>query len=498
MQWLKLVSLVCLSGLILSCQNSNLIPFDQNMGSGIQEESNYLKETPTTKPIIITVTTTEGQPVENAKILIGSKQNQPFVNNFFTTDSTGQVTIPALWVEPASVTVGSAGFMRVTYFMVKPQSLQFKLQPLVNTPQIELSGVAKNFGSLRQDNKADFGLVMQAVSKADLFSFNINKLISPEFDNLSVGAFSAPVPSNITFPRQTESYVVPIELSKEQYRLYFKDKGTKRLYALHGQFPFRETIDQFRRRDRSTNIINSFNIVSGTMREIEILGPTQLDIPIDEMTFDHTETVVPPAIPPTANMITVSLFERDGLLYPTDMKKAINGRPFTLKSLNKVNRVFISLLAKFENNKPDGTIDEASSVEFVAQSPSHTPNFLNLISQPTPQKGNPNVYGWTAENPLLKKEIQPLTTYSVLSKVIKDGNSKKIQREWEVYSDTWLKTMELPEWPELNFEDSASESHRWDVAFIGTNLPLPIPVNAALGPDVSTYMTHVSANSVEF
>lgn len=494
----NLITLFLFLWVFVACQNSNQIKMDQESLNKLQEKELLIKDGKAFEPIVITVTNLEGQPLENAKILIGSKLNQPFENNFFSTDKEGHTILDSQWVQPASVTVGFPGYMKVTYFMVQPQSLNFKLQPLVNNPRIELSGFTNNFGSLKQDNKADFGLVMQAVSKSDLFSFNINKLISPEFDSLTFGSFSAPVPSNITFPRQRESYVIPIDLSKENYRLYFKDKGIKRLYALHGQFPFRETIDQFRKRDRSTNIINSFNIVSGTMREVEILGPTQLNIPVDEMKFDYKETVIPPTIPQNTNMITVSLFEKDGLLYPTDMKKAINGKPFTLKSINHSNRVFISLLANLEGNRPDGSYDEASSVEFVNQSPSHTPNFLNIISQPTPLGKDSNVWGWTAQNPEVKKDILPLATYSVFSKVIKDGKSKKVQREWEVYTSKWSNNVELPEWPEEGLDEEIVEARRWDVAYIGSVLPLPIPENAGLGPDVSSYMTHVSANSVEY
>lgn len=461
---------------------------------------------PQNLPHLITVTALDGAPIEEAKILIGAKIDQPFANNYFVTDKSGQAIAPTNWTEPASVTVDYPGYMRVTYLNVSPQSLQFKLRPLINNPQLELSGVTKEFGPIKQDNKGDFGLVMQAVSRADLFAFNIEKLISPEMDTITFAGISAPIPSNLTFPRQRESYIVPIDLQKERYRLFFKEKGTKKLYALHGQFPFRETIDQFRKRDRSTNIINSFNFLSGSLREITIAGPMQLDIPVNEMTFDHKEQVNPPNLPKNTDMMTISLFEMDGLLFPTDMRKAINGKPFFLKSLANAQRVFISLLTQFNGNSNGNNQSEASSVEMVPQSPGHTPSFLNLINTPTA-----SAIGWNATIPEMKKNIFPLTTFSIHSKVISDGNRKSIKRDWEVYAASWVPSMELPEWPEpsvdttyysdtedMEFGPNVIESQRWEVAFIGTNLPQPIPPQSAYGHDVAQYLTHVSFNSVEF
>jgi len=451
---------------------------------------------------VITVTNLDNMPMEQAKVLIGNKLGQPFVNNLLETNKMGQVIAPADWSAPLSITVDFPGYMRVTYFNVFPQDLTFKIRPIVKTSQIVLTGKTTNFGKIKPDNVADFGLVIQSLNRGDLFSFNIDKLISPEFDNLKVGGFiDTSVPSNLTFPHQQEKYVVPITIEKEKYRLFFREPGLKRSYALHGQFPFKETMDQFRNKVPFTTLINSFKFVSGGLKEFQLDGPLELDLPVNEMSFTSQESLQPPTVPSNYFMLSISLFEINGLLYPTDMHKADNTKPFILKNIEKAQKHFLSVIAMDPNDpKTDAKHQEASSIEFVAQSPNHIPHFLDLIPSPTPT----GVTGWTSQAPALIDGVTPLTTFAVLSKIITEGDRRKIQRNWEVYAENWIQNLELPEWPENNSDPLQSdlslfaEGHRWEIVYIGTNSKLPISSKSSLGPDSAELTSHVSFNSVEF
>ncbi len=479
---------------------------------GPQTESNKLEraqqndvlrqaETP-----VIQVTNIKGEAIEGAQILFGSRIGQPFVNNLLQTDRTGQVAIPAEWNSPVSVTVNFPGYMRITYLNVMPQGLTFKLRPIEKADHIEMTGTTTGFGPLERNNIADFGLVIPSLTKRDLFAFSLDKIISPEMDVIEIAGIESKVPSNLTFPKQRESYVIPVTLEKERYRLYFNEKGPKKVYALHGKFPFKEVVDQIRNKVPFPALVNYFEFASGSIKEVHVNGPTTINLPVNELNFASEETLIPPRLDSDKVMLAISLFENNGYLYPTDMHRVESNGVLALKGLAKSNRLFLSLLKRSEDFYAKGQpSQEAISAELVNQSHNHSPIFMDLVSPPTPTN-----FGWTAKAPSTDKMIYPLTTYSVLSKVYRNGKQKTVIREWEVYSENWVESVVLPEWPNTVPSNSGqvsdadveavgvTESRRWELTYIGTCQKLPIPANAQLGPDIVDYTSHISFNSIEF
>jgi hypothetical protein len=452
---------------------------------------------------VITVTNLNDEPLEGAQILIGTRAGQPFVNNFLTTDSNGHAVISAEWNSPSSVTVNHPKYMRVTYVNVSPHPLTFKLRPFEKSERIELSGITNGFGSLEKNNIADFGLVIQSLTKRDLFSFSLDKIVSPEMDSMEIAGNEVKIPSNITFPKQRETYIVPITFAKERYRIYFDEPGSKKVYALHGKFPFEQVVDKIRSKAPFTTLVNYFEITSGTMRDIMIGGPTVVNLPVNEINFTVTEQMVPPPIDSDKVMMAISLFENDGYLYPTDLHKVEGNKPFSMKNLAKGNRQFLSLLKRSDDFYLRSPTQEAVSAELVTQSPNHTPTFISLVAPPIG-----TATSWVNKIPSADLSILPLTTYSVLSKVYHNSKQKVIVREWEVYSEYWTESVELPEWPgtELAHDEFATPyelggkaaGNRWEVTYIGTNSKMPIPAGILQSPDVVDYTSHISFNSVEF
>ncbi|MEY4616186.1 MAG: hypothetical protein RJB66_1146 [Pseudomonadota bacterium] len=443
----------------------------------------------------ITVTNLKGDPLEGAQILFGNRLGQPFINNLIETNRSGHAPIPKEWNAPIAVTVNYPGHMRVTYLNVAPGPLNFKLRPLEKNQRIEVSGTTTGFGTLKSNNIADFGLVINSLTKRDLFSFSLDKIISTDMDTLEIAGQSAEVPSNITFPRQKESYFIPVVIEKERYRIYYGEIGHKKLYALHGKFPFKEVVDQIRQKVPFPNLVNYFHFASGSVKEVLLDGPLQLNLPVNEMVFNSEDHITPPVVGDDKVMLAISLFERGGYLYPTALHKVEDSQPFTLRGLDKANRLFLSMLARASDFNTRRPAQEAVSVELVQQKQYHTPEFIDIFSQPT---ATPE--GWETQAPQAPKTVIPLTTYSVLSTVTKSGKQKTITREWEVFAGEWRDSVALPEWPSDTIIESTTPSTglRWEVSYIGTNQKLPIPVAAQFGPDVVDYSTHISFNSIEF
>lgn len=498
---MKKTTISCLLLALTACNPNYQSPQTDRSQSGNNEENALFNraETP-----VIQVTNLKGEAIEGAQILFGSRVGQPFVHNLLQTDRTGKVAIPEEWNSPVSVTVDHPGHMRITYLNVSPRELTFKLRPIEKSERIEMSGATTGFGPLEKNNIADFGLVIPSLTKRDLFSFSMDKIISPEMDAIEIAGFESKVPSNLTFPKQRESYVIPVTFEKERYRMYFAEKGPKKVYALHGKFPFKEVIDKIRTKVPFATLINHFEFVSGSIKEIQLNGPTSVNLPVNEMTFAHEETIVPPHLDSDKVMLAISLFENNGYLYPTDMHKVDSPDAFNLKGLENSQRLFLSMLLRADDFYARGeTPQEAISAELAVQSPNHSPLFMDIITPPTPTAS-----GWTIKTPTINGTINPLTTYSVLSRVYRNGKQKTIIRDWEVYSENWVDSIELPEWPASKSNKKGGHSsidpmamadgHRWEVTFIGTNQKLPIPANVQLGPDIVDYTSHISFNSIEF
>lgn len=482
---------------LTACHSNLQNPQSDTLYKSSSEDQNFAlsaRETPT-----LIVTNIKGEALAGAQVLFGTRFGQPFVNNLIETNREGQVTAPKEWDGPISITVNSPGYLRVTYLNVTPKDLIFKLRPLEKAERIEMSGITNGFGSLEKNNIADFGLVIQALNKRDLFSFSLDKIISSEMDIMSIAGFDAKVPSNLTFPKQKESYVIPVTLEKERYRFYFNEPGSKKVYALHGKFPFTDVVDKIRNKVPFPMLINYFEFTNASLRDVIIAGPTVINLPVSDLSFTEEETVIPPKVNADNYILTIALMENQGYLYPTDLHKVENSNPIRLKGLFNSSRYLLSMLKRNEANKTKSNFSDALSLELVPHRHNQTPNFLNLLAAPQPTKN-----GWNSIPPTIKGDITPLSTYSVLSTVYNNPKQKTSIRQWEFYSDSWNENLEIPEWPNENSlsettpTSSNGELHRWEVTYTGTNKKQILATQIPMGPDVINYTTHMSFNSVEF
>lgn len=454
---------------------------------------------------LITVSDLNGFPLQGAKVLIGNRLGQPFINNMLQTDENGQTAPPGDWNGPANVTVSYPGYLRVTYLNMPPQSLNFKLRPLEKAGRIELSGTTSGFGNLERNNIADFGIVVPSLTKRDLFAFSLDKIISPEMDLIEIAGMEAKIPSNLTLPRQKETYIVPITLQKEKYRLNFTEPGLKKIYAMHGRFPFKQVVDQIRQKVPFQTLVNYFDFQSGTLRDVDLVGPTNLNLPVNEVYFNSFNSVRPPeGLGSATTMLAISLFQEQGYLYPTDIHKVESPQAFMLNGLGKSNRLLLSMILPTEDFNATTEHSERTSAELVPHTPNHTPTFLGLLNSPQIQAD-----GWSIGLPTNPSEITPLTTYAVLSKTLQQGKHKVIVREWEFYTDAWTDHLQIPEWPATdspefwesqgqNQTQQGTEGRRWEITFIGTNQKLPFSPSAKLGPDVVDITSHISFTSLDF
>ncbi len=440
---------------------------------------------------LITIKTSDDQPIANAQILIGDALNSPFQGNFLTTNSAGQVTVPAGWTQPASVTVQAAGYIRSTYMAQTPGTLTITLRAVKNgTTQFEVKGASQDLPVKNGDDQIDFGLVMSAFTKLDLLSFDLNNVISPQNDHISAMGQDIPVPSNISIPKQWEKYsFFTINLDKPLYRTYFGQKGVNRLVSIRGRFPFRDTVDAMRGGKEFYELINMFKISGGGVRDLNVQnGSSQLDIPSAELNFTDKKTVVAPSVRGDEMFIAVGVANQSGYMIPTDIKNIASGKKQDLGTLPNSDQLVLSVVKRTADMKSGNDRMSATLLPFAAQT---TPKMLPLINDPS--LVGPNEVVFPQFNPI--DGVNAIATYSVISSQIEvqqgPAKVKIMNPEWEVYASKWVTNMKLPNWPT---QSKGNGQKRWEVSFIGSQTAS----QAQLGPAMIEAATHVTHSSISY
>lgn len=477
----KALLALAIPALLVGCSKDDK---SKKPSSGVTSSFFWLQETN-----LLTITSVDGQPIAGAQILIGNALNAPFSGNFITTDASGQVEIPAAWNSAQPVTVQAPGYMRSTYMAQEPGSLTIKLRAISKKVQHEVRGGTQGLPIEDKDGFVDFGLVMPAFTKLDMLAFNIDNVISPQYDRISAIGQDIDIPANISLPKQSEKYgFLTINLDKPTYRIYYGQSGVNRVFAARGRFPFKSTVDALRGGAEFHELINNFKISGGAVRDIEIkAGHTNLTMPTRELNFTEAKNMVAPQFRGDEIFLAVGVANQSGYMIPTDVKKVDQGQKMALNTLPGSQQLVLSVLKKSSELKNGG---DRMSVTLLPFTSGIAPTMLPLIPDPS----------ISGQEILLPKfntiaGVNPIATYSVLSKEeeVQQGGSKvKIySAQWEVYAQNWLERMKLPEWPN---ESAISGKKRWEVNFVGSQTAS----QAALGPAMIEAATHVTHSSVSF
>ncbi len=461
-----------------------------------------------------------GQGISELKVMIGPKEGQPFANNTFTTDAQGSIQIPSGWTSALPVTVSSARHIQTSYDSVTPVPAAFIVHELDGREKIEVKGIADGFGNLRRDGKVDFALVMPALSRKQILSFDVSTVLSPENDSLRILGRELLVPSNLSLPKQSETYVLPITLDKPVFRIFTRNPGQYKMIAAHGQFPLQRVVDEIRNGKSIFDVINHFTFVGGGLKTI-VAGDKDAnnDISVDQMKFNKELTLKPPQIPEGKEVLALALAENEGLLYPTDVKRVVPGQTLRLVSSEaSVARFKLSLLTDaapkmvlsdlfepsldssegpnplvfIQKKSSNSALQDLSQVSFVLQvgDDPEEAKFLSPVPKPVITKESISM-----EAPAAIEGVIPAGTYLVLSEIQKFQGEQGVvveqrTRLWEIFSKTWTNQIQLPE---VALSLDPSKSYRWEVLFLGRDNTS----DENLGDPLNS-VTHVSRNAFDF
>ena len=348
----------------------------------------------------------------------------------------------------------------------------------------ELTGVTPGITPQEGSGICEFSVVIPALRREDLLSFNLQEFISPQNDTISVLGQEINIPSNVTLPTQDQNYIFPITISKPNYRNYFPSLGTKKVFAIHGQFPFNDVVDKMRNGSTFFDVINEFTMVNGSLVDATLSKPSQvLNIPVTQMTFSKSQKVKSPKIGSDETMLAAALGERGVFFFPTDVKNmaSLSTTNLRVEGAPSSQAQWLAVLKKTDVNSPQNGVSAALQ------------NFDGQVPTLLPILRNPKLLSLThvqIQNVAVPTDLEALATYATLANLSPSGEEVPV---WEVYVKSWSTDLQLPTWPGAS-EDFTPATQRWAVALLGA----PLKTAVDLGPGLLQAVTHVTRSTVDF
>jgi hypothetical protein len=355
-----------------------------------------------------------------------------------------------------------------TYFEQRPNSQLFKLRPSASTQLLELRGQTQGFQVRDHDGQVDFGLVFPAVTPLELFSFDLTTLVSPLMDRISVLGQSVELPSNLTLPRQRESYIFPVTFDKPHYRTYFDQPGSRQMVALRGQFPIRQVFDAFRAGTPFVEIINLFSLKEAQITPVQISQSTQTqDLSVVGLQFDVSMEIRSGSLNRDEVLLVAPLSQlAGGGLWPTDIKKLDSNSQTTVQTRSAQTPVAFAL--KNKNEIQGDRADKRVSVALMTFGGGVAPEMLPIIDKPRVSAVHQVRLPELTQLPSTHQLIGAFLSLSAVTPV-RTPQGERLDRQtpiWEVYLPQVSRSggeVILPELPNFDFPRGKKE---WGVSFL--------------------------------
>lgn len=356
----------------------------------------------------------------------------------------------------------------------------------------EIAGTTDGYNIKNKDGFVDFSLVIPAVTLEELMIFDLARIISPENDVLNILSREIVIPSNLSFPKQVESYFLSFTLDKLDYRTYLQDLGQYTMYGLHGTFPIKKVVDAAQAGQSIFEMVNLFTFKGGGAEPVDVKGPTKdIKVAINQWTLDTTNTITVPILEKNKEVLTFSLFKSGNELYPADIKRVLSGKTQQLTNRNQFENYVLAVLVNTKQNSfidafhaNNGNITAAifgsdvSRATFDLNQISYnfqkvdgaTPlaaTFLPQVSPPAFDKQQ-NLLSFTPPQTIVG--VSPYSMIVTLSEITPAGSENlpldvKNNLWYSEYS-SWQQSAAIP--TEVTQTLQTGKTYAWDVLFLGT------------------------------
>jgi len=352
----------------------------------------------------------------------------------------------------------------------------------------EIKGTTTNYTIKDGDGWIDFALVLPAMNSEELINFDLAKIISPESDEIKVLGQSAKVPSNLSVPKQKESYFLSFTVDKNQFRSYLPDQGMYNLYALRGRFPVSDVVKGVQAKKSVFELINFFEFEGGGTKGVKSGSTNNVSIAVNSITLDKEYSVKAPTYGASKVMLALSMFKSNGEFYPTDLKRIVSGKSEKLKTrgasssqftlsvlMNQSTRSFEDGYLMSEGDIAAGIFGvdpsrapvDAYQLSYTLQKSTSTttPKFLAQIAAPKFSKSSAKL---SAKAPASVSGVEPYATYIVLSQVEQTGSGDlPVEFRRVLWTQTvmgWQNDFSIPS-SAINL--IKNKAYAWDVMYLG-------------------------------
>lgn len=328
---------------------------------------------------VIQISNDQGQTIPDARLLLGDIDATG--SNWLKANEKGQVIIPTTWTQAQDITVEAPGFMRVTIKNQSPRPVNVVLRKKSQIPNLSIRGTVSGITTKDKDGYLDFAIALDSMTKSDLLNFNINKIVSPWTEKISVMGFELPVPQNIFVPKQKESYVLNLTLQKPWFNLFYDTYGKKSIYTIQGRFPMKKVVSEVQNKKPYYELVNLFDFSSSGQLTYDFVNTiTQPNVNSAQIKLDKNYTVKAPKIDNGQVALGISAFKHNGSYQPLDIKYMQSEQPVKFKSTATTAPYFIGVVKNNDEFQGDSANVERMSVSIDA--PSATMNYLPLMNQP--------------------------------------------------------------------------------------------------------------------
>lgn len=385
-----------------------------------------------------------GSPISTAQMLIGNRNSE---NNWVHANEKGEIIFPSSWKDIDTLTISAPEYLTVTLFNQSPSIQTVKLKKLLPLPQLKVEGDVSGVSTKDKDGIVDFSLVMQSFLKNDILQFDVNKIISPWTENISVAGFDIPLPQNIFLPSQKESYFITVVLEKLNFTLNFADLGIKKISTIRGRFPFKKIISEVQNKKPYYELINYFEMLSSGKTSATLDQNTaKVTLPANQLLFDQVKAVMAPTIPLDQVMLGLNCLKSDMNYSPIDIKYFKSKDSFNLKAVKFEDQYFVGVIKNKNEFDLSNENTERMSLVILPWDTTTNYQFLPLINNP--QVSGKNEFHINPPNNL--DGLKSLGFTAVISEVksltLESGKKVEIKlAKWELHSPQWATKIMLPD-----------------------------------------------------
>ena len=478
-----------MSTLLVSCSR------DQSSHENAQAPQTKISDTSS----FISIQDVSGTPIAEAQVLIGEALNVPFENNLFLSDKNGKIPMPSTWTTTTPLSVAAKGYVTASFLHTSPNGGTFKLRKLHLQKWVEYSGRTTGYQVFDDYSVANIGLVFEAIKRIDLADFNISKIISPEIDTFSVFGSNVSVPSNLSIPEQTLSYIIPFKIAKPGFRVQLETQSDHLMVGLHAEFPVTDLIRGARNNTGIFEMINffSFTSLSRQAQRIDDINVNRdVDISTSQLFLKNHLSL--PKFDKSLVMLTLSVLEENDSLIPLDVKNGLSESSLDLNSLSQKHssEKNIAVLKLKDSTINDPIVSqELMSISIQDAEMATLPEQLSLLSAPVLKLNSINLSLPTS----VARNIFQAGMYFALSEIQPRVNSSvpsEIKNPlWDVYSPTWEEISNLPALPNEMLVPTAATHlpRRWTANLLGSDRN----ELTGLGPDRLKTVNYITKSAAD-